>query len=98
MGVGGAIAQDDRADQAEEAPLSLPPRTVQASIREGLGIDKPPDEFASAADATAAFEAATTLDEVNAVAERCQHFTGEDAVAAAADYDKAALRVEGDDD
>jgi phage RecT family recombinase len=98
MGVGGAIAQDDRADLAEEAPLSLPPRTVQASIREGLGIDKSPDAFASAADATAAFEAATTLDEVNAVAERCQHFTGEDAVTAAAAYDKAALRVEGDDD
>jgi len=98
MGLGHIMQIEDADDLAPPPSRALPKPTVQASIREGLGIDKPPDRYETQEEAVAALDAATTKGEVDKIADGCQHFEGDATIAIAAAYDRACIRVEGDDE
>lgn len=94
MGVGGAIAQEDEADQIREAPARIPAPTMQAEIRQGLGIDTAPPTFDTVEEALAALDAAESPADCRRVADGCQHFQGIDAAAFADAYEEALTRFE----
>lgn len=81
MGVGGAIAADDHAQIPQEEPKAVNATSRTQSLRVGLGLDEAPAEesFEWVEDAEEAMAQAETLEEMEALKPRWQHFEGEEA-------------------
>ena len=87
MGMGGVLNSDGDNDRqrdegdGSEPKAAVPKQTTQSRARQMLGIDKPdkalPFEFVE--EAVDAIRATTTLQELQALADRWQHFEGGDA-------------------
>lgn len=80
MGLGGALHQDDEADTTIRVkPASLPRQSAVSDIRQSLGIDEKMAPFDFAEEAVQAIMDADTIDMLNALRDRWQHFEGVDA-------------------
>lgn len=95
MGLGGAISEDDRAQMApaSETP-QIPKATTQDQIRAQLGVEKPPEPFATVEDAIAALEACKTQEEARALRGRWDHFQGDDAGRLSSTWDEVMFNLE----
>lgn len=79
MGVGGAIHAEDTMANLPEARPEAPRVSVQSSIRAELGIDTKPEPFEFAEEAVEAIRGCNSKAEIDALADRWQHFQGGDA-------------------
>jgi phage RecT family recombinase len=82
MGVGGVLSQEEAHDSTPIAEQpSLPKATTQSKARAALGLDKPTEArpFDYAEEAVAAIQQCNSIEEMEALASRWQHFQGSDA-------------------